>query len=216
MTNDEKIEKIIDIVKINNNMNVTYTLYSKYNRIIKSHINTACFSSVPKNNGWFKLKLKLKCSETNKDLIKFWIELIIKIEPKITIEEDYLIIPNLGYGKTMIILTTIRFLWEGQSGYDCIPRLTKHILDLKPNIDPLKAILLANSCTINANGWGHSLVCGVVKNLKGVWHYRRYKRYTVFGFTNSGYNDDRLLIKIRKAKTHDYDVLPVLKEYGYE
>jgi hypothetical protein len=216
MTNDEKIEKIIDIVEIDSNMSVTYDLYGKYNKLINCYAKDYCFSSLPKDNSWFKLKLKLKCSEMNKDLIEFWIKLMIKIEPKITIENDYLVIPNLGYGKTMIILTAIRFLWEGSNRYDCIPRLTKNILDLKPNIDPLKAVLLANSCTTHASGWGHSLVCCVVKDLKSVWHYRRYKGNTVHGFTNSGYGNSNLLAKIRKAKTHEYDVLPVLKQYGYE
>jgi hypothetical protein len=216
MTNDEKIEKIIDIVEIDDSMNVTYDLYGKYNKLIKYYVKDYCFSSLPKDNSWFKLKLKLKCSEKNKDLIKFWIKLMIKIEPKITIENGYLVIPNLGVGKTMIILTAIRFLWEGTNKYDCIPRLTKNILDLKPDIDPLKAVLLANSCTINASGWGHSLVCCVVKDLKNIWQYRRYKGDTVHGLTNSGYGNNDLLAEIREAKMNEYDVLPVLKQYGYE
>lgn len=214
MTNDEKIKKIIDIVKIDDRMQVTYAVYGKYNKLLYDKHDTACFSGIPRNDSWFKMKYKLQCSEKNKEFIKFWIELMMRIEPKITIENDYLVIPNLGWSKTMIMLTAIRYL--GEANYDCIPKLTKNILDLKPDIDPLKAVLLANSCTVRTGGWGHSLVHCVVGDLKGVWDYRRYKGCGVQEFTNSVYGNGGLLMRIREAKTHDYDVLPVLKQYGYE
>ena len=216
MTNDEKIAKIKKEIIISNSMNVTYSLYGKYGKLLEEYNNVACFSHLNRNNNWYKLKLKLKCSEKNVDYIEFWLKLIMKIETKITIKDNYLIIPNLGIGKTMFILTAIRYLWEGCNKYDDIVIMTKRIIDLHPNIDPLKAILLANSCTMSCNGWGHSLVNCIVNDLKGIWHYRRYKGDTANGLTNSSYGGSQLLSQFREAKTDKYDVLPVLKHFGYE
>lgn len=216
MTNYEKIAKIKNKITISDSMRVTYSLYGKYGKLLKEYNNDSCFSDIHYTNNWIKLKLKLKCSPKNKEYIEFWLKLIMKIETKITIEDNYLIIPNLGRGKTMFILTAIRYLWEGTNNYDDIVIMTKRIIDLHPNIDPLKAILLANSCTTHCCGWGHSLVNCVVNQLKGIWHYRRYKGNTVFSFTNSSYGNQDLLKQFRKAKVDDYDVLPVLKHFGYE
>lgn len=217
MTNDEKIAKIKKEITISNKMEVTYSLYGKYGKLLKKYNNVACFSSLyyPISN-WYKLKLKLKSTKENVEYVEFWLKLIMKIETKITIKDNYLIIPNLGKGKTMFILTAIRYLWEGSNKYDDIAIMTKRIIDLHPNIDPLKAILLANSCTQNASGWGHSLIRGVVVDLKGIWHYRRYKGSTTMGLTNSSYGNSDLLRQFRKAKVDKYDVLPVLKHFGYE
>ena len=216
MTNNEKIAKIKKEITINNSMYVTYSLYGKYGKLLKQYINHACFSEINCNNDWYKLKLKLKSTEENVEYIEFWLKLIMKIETKITIEDNYLIIPNLGKGKTMFILTAIRYLWEGCNNYDDIVIMTKRIIDLHPTIDPLKAILLANSCTQNASGWGHSLVNCVVNELKGIWHYRRYKGNSVHEFTNSSYGNSDLLRQFREVKVDKYDVLPVLKHFGYE
>ena len=216
MTNNEKIKKIKEVITISNSMNVTYSLYGKYGKLLKEYDNTACFSEINYNNDWYKLKLKLKSTKENVEYIEFWLKLIMKIETKITIEDNYLIIPNLGKGKTMFILTAIRYLWEGCNNYDDIVIMTKRIIDLHPTIDPLKAILLANSCTMNCGGGGHSLVNCVVNELKGIWHYRRYKGNSVHEFTNSSYGNSDLLRQFRKAKLDKYDVLPVLKHFGYE
>mgnify|MGYP000035304429 CR=1 FL=1 len=216
MTNDEKIAKIKKEIIISNSMNVTYSLYGKYGKLLEEYNNVACFRHLNHNNNWYKLKLKLKSTKKNIDYIEFWLKLIMRIETKITIKDNYLIIPNLGIDKTMFILTAIRYLWEGSNNYDDIVIMTKKIIDLHPNIDPLKAILLANSCTTHCCGWGHSLVNCVVNQLKGIWHYRRYKGNTVFSFTNSSYGNQDLLKQFRKAKLNDYDVLPVLKHFGYE
>ncbi len=217
MTNNEKIAKIKKEITINNSMRVTYSLYGKYGKLLKKYNNTACFSNLcyPISN-WYKLKLKLKSTEENVEYIEFWLKLIMKIETKITIKDNYLIIPNLGEGKTMFILTAIRYLWEGCNNYDDIVIMTKRIIDLHPTIDPLKAILLANSCTMNCKGWGHSLVNCVVNELKGIWHYRSYKGNSVHEFTNSSYGNPDVLKQFRKAKIDKYDVLPVLKHFGYE
>lgn len=215
MTNNEKIDKIKSDIEINGSMKVTYSVYGKRNKLLHSYTNTACFISLRDIGNWHKVKLKLKCSEQNLDYIHFWINLIMQIETKITIKDGFLIIPNLGRGKTLFILTAIRFLWEGQNNYDDIVIMTKRIIDLHPTIDPLKAILLANSCTKSCNSWGHSLVCCMVNNLVGTWNYRRYRGYDVYGVTNSSYGQYNLLNQFRKAKTDKYDVLPVLKHFGY-
>lgn len=216
MTNYEKIAKIKKEIIISNSMNVTYSLYDKNNTLLLEKNNKACFSQLYDISNWYKLKLKLKSTKENVEYIEFWLKLIMKIETKITIEDNYLIIPNLGRGKTMFILTAIRYLWEGINNYDDIVIMTKKIIDLHSNIDPLKAILLANSCTQNVNGWGHSLIRAVVVDLKGIWYYRRYKGETVYGLTNSSYGNEDLLRQFRKAKVDKYDVLPVLKHFGYE
>lgn len=216
MTNNEKIAKIKKVITVSNSMYVTYYLYGKYGKLLKSYNDTACFSSLTHNNNWYKLKLKLKSTEKNVEYIELWLKLIMKIESKIIIEDNYLIIPNLGKGKTMFILTAIRYLWEGTNKYDDIVIMTKKIIDLHPTIDPLKAILLANSCTQYGSGWGHSLVNCVVNDLKGIWHYRRYKGNSVHEFTNSSYGNPDLLKQFREDKVDKYDVLPVLKHFGYE
>ena len=216
MTNDEKIAKIKKDIVVSNSMCVTYSVYNKHGKLLNEYVNEACFSSLRYNRGWDYLKLKLKSTYQNVDYIEFWLKLILKIETKITIEGNYLIIPNLGRGKTMFIITAIRYLWEGGNNYDDIVIMTKRIIDLHPNIDPLKAILLANSCTSDCSGWGHSLVNAVVTDLKGVWHYRRHKGDSAQELTNSSYGNSDLLKKFRGQKVDAHDVLPVLKHFGYE
>ncbi len=203
-------------VKVTNSRYVSYKLYSKNNRLLYDGNMVLCFYELNDNRDWFKMKLPIKCTEQNVNYVNFWIDLIIKIEPKIKIDKNYLIIPNMGYGKTLFILTAIRYLWEGSNRYDDIVIMTKNIIDIIPDIDPLKAILMANSCTEKTGGWGHSLVNTVVTDLKGVWHYRRYKGDTVFGLTNSGYGNYDLLRKFRKAKKDKFDVSPILKHFKYE
>lgn len=114
------------------------------------------------------------------------------------------------------MLTILRYLWEETNNYHDIVPMTKTIMERVPGIDPLKAVLIANSGTAKAIGWGHSLVKGMTRELKGIWHYRRYKGTTVYGLTNTAAYGavPEEFMQIRKDKESRLDVTPMLKHYG--
>jgi len=194
-------------------MEVTYKLYKNKEQIL-SIVNTACFSGLFLSS-WDKISILVYESEQNKGELKFWTDLIMKIEPKATIDDkNWMTIPYMGKGKTLLILTALRYLWEYKNHYDDIIPMTKTILNKCDNIDPFLAIVLASSITSLSCGWGHSLVLGVTENLPRTWHYRRYKGGKCQGLCHD--NSSRIpllddLALLRSEKTDRYDVLPILK-----
>jgi hypothetical protein len=200
-------------------MYVTYKTY-KDNKLIDNYKNTSCFSELF-NNQWDKMELLLYESSLSKGQLKFWFDFVKKIEPKIKLREDnYCIIPYQGKGKTLTLVTILRFLWEDINHYDTIIPLTKEVIKLVPDIDEMGAVVLASSITHECDGWGHSLVNAVATKIPRKWHYRRYKGNSIFGLTalndhdSSSYKNRWLLNRLRTQKETPLDVKPILKHFN--
>lgn len=184
------------------------------------HIHTVkVFLTIEKHNGKVD-----NISEINTDLVDFWMDLVIKIESKVVYnkEEKYITVPFYRYnkGRMLMILSIIRFLWEESVDLNTIPQMTKNILDVYPNLDPLKAILMAASNVHSTTTNHHNIVNCLCIELKGIWHYRRFKNDSVFSFTNStsSYKCASVGVKEKLSKEYPkrdkFDIAPILHYYS--
>lgn len=198
-------------------MYVTYKLFKERKQVV-SYNNAACFSDVFEYD-WSRLRLFIYTSNLNKDNKDFWLDLCKQIEPSIKIlKNSYISIPFLERGKTLTILTILRYLWEDSNYYDIIVPLTKKIIDKYPDIDPLVAITMAASSTTRSDGWAHSIVNAMADTLVTVKDYKRYRGDTVQKLfnQNSGYPLKNELDELRNQMVDSLDIEPVLKYYNYE
>lgn len=197
---------------------VQYKLYKDKIKIKDFTKGTICYSNTFTYD-WDYILVKIKTTYLTKEYLKFWLDLLKQIETKIEIKDNWIKLPYLkSKGKTLFILTIIRYLHEGEDAnkYYDIVLMTKNIIDKHPNIDPLKAIVLASSCTERCSGWGHCIVKAVATKLPSIWHYRRFNSFKCHDLCNpkSTYPNNDLLYKLRKEKKDRYDVDPILKHFN--
>lgn len=202
-------------------MYVTYKCYKK-NKLILERTKVNCFSSIMSYNSLDFDKIRVMIYNSNKllDYNDYWIDLVMEIEKRAKLirygGKLWMEIPHLKshYSKTMVILTILRYLWEYTNNYDDIVIMTKKITDQFPNMDKMKAVIIASSCTYRESSFGHGLINGVAVELKSIWHYQRYKGKGVHNFASRNYPNYDILRKIRKNKVDRYDVIPALEHYG--
>jgi hypothetical protein len=198
-------------------MNVTYKLIKNKETILNLK-KTACFSHLTSDfQDYDSLEILVYECESNKGNLDFWTKLIMKIEPKAKlIDKNWMIFPYMPYGKMLLILTLLRYLWEHSNHYDDIIPMTKKILEITEDIDEMQAITLAASCTEESSGWGHSHVLAVASTLPRIWHYRRYTGNSCQGLCGKSGNyvtNEKVLNEIRNEKKDKFDVIPILKHF---
>jgi hypothetical protein len=204
-------------------MYVTYKTFIN-KRIINNYSNGHCFKDTFDKN-WNYMYLKIKTTPLTKDLKDFWLDLVKEIEPSIKIINDKTLgecvkIPYLkSEGKTLFMLSIIRYLWEGSNYYDEIVPMTKVFLDKYPNVDKLTAVVICASNTTGVTGWGHSIVLAVASKLPKIWHYRRFNNTSCQFLCNPegsylGADRHNELRNIRKLKKDNFDFEPILKHYN--
>lgn len=208
-------------------MEVTYNTYDKKNKLVLGFKKAACFSSLYRKD-FHHMEVLVQCHVENQDIKEWWMELIKRIHPSAKIIKKkghsymrFRSVPEERRSQQLLILSALRYLWETR--YTQIPRWTKVIMDKYPDIDPLKAIIIANSNLFDGTT-GHSIVPSAdpAKVLRGVWHYRRYKGKTVHGFTcakvgvKEGYGSYQYKGTLIDERTDCNDLGPILKHYGYK
>lgn len=193
---------------------VTYTTF-KDNKIVQNHEHVICFSGIF-NVEWDTVKLLLETSKNNYRRKTFWLKLVKQIEPsvKISSNKKYITFKYLGSkGKTLFLLTLIRYLWESNNHYDDIVIMTYKILKKYPKLDPLSAIVIASSNTSNCSGFGHGLVSnGFASYIHTIQDYNNYNHTTVHSLCgNTNYNNS--LSVTRKLKSDNFDIEPIINYF---
>ena len=209
------------------NYSVNYKLFDKRGELIKQYKRAACFSSLY-SYSWHKMSVHVEDNKRTKDVRDWYVDLILKIEPsakkEIIDDELWVTFPFMGEDrkkKLLLILSALRYAWE--EGYCQIPEWTKTIIDRNPDIDPLKAIIIANSNLLTGYG-GHSIVPAnqLAKVLRGTWHYRRFKGDRVHSFTlpkeqlQADYGGGPEVNAFRQKRGDINNLDTVLKHYGYK
>lgn len=199
---------------MNNSGNVTYETFLN-KKVVQNFKNTSCFSSLY----FYKfdtIKLLLETSKLTEKYKNFWLKLVKQIEPSVKISRDrkYITVNYLGSkGKTLFLLSIIRYLWEGSRHYDHIVIMTYNILEKYPNLDPLSAIVIASSNTSKCDGFGHGVVSnGFASYIPTINDYVEYSSDRVFTLCgDTSYNNP--LSAIRKLKSDDFDIDPIINHF---
>lgn len=207
-------------------MYVTYRCY-KDGEVVLARDESICFAhignkSIAGNDDWDFIDVKIKCCDDNLQHKDFWLDVIKRIEPKCKIIKDlageYLRIPYTPgrYGKFLVIGIILRYLWHESNALSDIVLLTKNVLEKVPNLDPLKAVVVASSATSRKTGaWGHALVNKMATTVRGRWHYQRLLGHQAYKLTDSKtYGTVAEYYPLRDSKENRYDVMPMLQHYG--
>lgn len=200
-------------------MEVTYTLF-KDDEVQASYIDTACFSSLFLDS-WNTIELRISTVKNTRLYKRRWLNLCVYIEPLIEIIDKsgntYIRMPRReSDGKTLFILSIIRYLWESTNGYNNLVPATFRILKKFPEMDPLKAIVIASAGIRNPDrGSGHSITDGLPRRLVKINDYKEYGGYTCHDLVGGpsyleSYANRR---ELYNAKKDIYDVEPIIEHY---
>lgn len=198
--------------------NISYKLFNK-GLETKNFNLAACFSLLPAD-GWDKLHFFIKPTNNNLKYKDFWFDLIKKIESTIETSEckNYVIVNNSGSRvKNLFLLSLIRYISEYDYDMDSVVIMTKKIIDLLPDIDPLTACIVAAS-NLNELNTNHSIVNFIAKDLKTVNDYINFNANSCFEFCLSDNNriggtEHRKWRSIVNSKKDPLDIEPILKHY---